>query len=103
MDGRIRIFFYLITYQNNFSSISAPICDILIVIKAKEAKKERSSVRSDEVAAKFEHVIGFSACYFDNIYRGVLDTRMNQDISVDGQSQSIRIRYAWTRNFSNPQ
>ena len=45
---------------------------MLILIKVKEAEKERSSMRSDEFAAKFEHVIGFCACSVDNFYRGIL-------------------------------
>ena len=45
----------------------------------KETKKELSSVRSDEFATKFEHVLGFCACSVDSIYRGVLDTTVNPD------------------------
>ena len=77
------------------------------VIRAKESKKEscnekqRSSVRSDEFATKFAYVICFGACSVDNIYRGVLDNRVNLDTC--GQASSSRIRYLWTHKFSNPQ
>ena len=69
----------------------SPDCDKLILLNAKETKKERSN----EFAAKFAHVIGFCACSIDNIYRGVLDTRLTLDTC--GRPNPIRVRCVWMR------
>ena len=83
VDGPIRICFNTMTNEER-------------------TKKEQSSVRSNEFAVKFEYSnIGFCAFFVDNIYRGVLDTRVNPDTS--GRANSIRICYVWTRKFSNLQ
>ena len=52
-------------------------------------------------ASKCDNVISFCACSVDNIYREVLDTRVNLD--TRGRANLILIRYVSTRKFSNAQ
>ena len=62
-------------------------CDILILVKAKEAKKEGSSGRSDEFAAIFAHVISFAhTLHVANVHREVW-------IRVDGQIFKSTTKY----------
>ena len=43
-----------------------PGCEILALIKAKQAEKERKNVRAMNMPPNFEHVIGFCAFYVNN-------------------------------------
>ena len=102
MDGRIRKFFNVMTSSTLRFSYFLRFCSdcgMLVLIKAKEAKKERNSLYSDEFAAKFVHIIGFCACS-DNYLQRIPGYYSESWYVWTGKFGS-GYGYMWTRKFSN--
>ena len=63
--------------------------------------EEKSNVLSDEFAAKSTCVGGFRACSGDNIYRGVLDTRVSNMLRVGAQISNLQHKNLWIQKHTD--